>query len=279
MFISSDELNRKKPNIEGARTNIYYLNSEILAKRFKNMADRELSMMFKKYNYSKKISDLKGVSLPIDILETEKGFSGYIEKIIPEILNGKMVSFADYVNSHRFTITLDDITSYMLKVCDIVSACHKTDNNIVNPDLASEGNVWFNQKTKEVCFTDYQDMQVGDIPSQACSSFIVSDPIINTPKYHKKGLYTPNIDLYTLAIRYFYYATKINVPRTMFYKINIEDMLKETGISDTSFANCMRVLYDKHKDNMDIREAIIELNENYKISRFKQGQPRVFIRK
>lgn len=97
----------------------------------------------------------------------------------------------------------------MLKVCNAIEECHK--NKIVNPDLSSGGNVLYHQGTKKVYLTDYQDMQVGEIATHAISDFIAIDPILLKSKYIHGDRYSPNIDLYTLAIRYFYYTTKLNL--------------------------------------------------------------------
>lgn len=277
MLIQMKDLNTKKPDISGKLTNIYYLNNNLLAKRFLHLNNLRKQEVFEKYEYSKNITGLDQVSLPIDTLETENGFCGYIENILPGFRNNELILFADYYNAHKDSVTLNDITTYFLKVCELINKCHK--NNIIIPDLASGGNVLFNQKNNKVYLTDYHDMQVNDIPSHTYSSFIAMDPIINSPKYYKGLLYNSNIDFYTLAVRYFYYATHINIPKAMLYKTDIESILRMAKINNTHFANCIRMLYDQNIDNIDISEPIIELNENYTLSGFKAGEPRVFLKK
>lgn len=277
MLIPMKELNSMKPDINGSRTSIYYLDENILAKRFKNLSDREKRELLKKYQLSKTFSKINNLSLPIDILETEKGICGYIESIIPGIRDGSITSFVDYFHETNGNFKLEELTDYMLKVNDIVESCHE--NGIVNPDMSSEGNVWFDTKSKEVFFMDYQGMQVQDISTSAINSFIAFDPVIKLPKYYKKSFYSPNIDLYTMAIRYFYYATKINIPKTMFLGGNIKELIKEVGISGTEFADCLQVLYDPDKDNLDIRNAIIDLTKDFELPEIKKGQARRLVRK
>ncbi len=155
----------------------------------------------------------------------------------------------------------------------------KSNNNgIVNPDMSTRGNVKYNKSNGSVYFTDYQDMQILDIPTTTISSFIIEDPIIDTPKYYNNGFYTTNIDLYTLTIRFFYYASKIKVPRAI-ATFDIKELLEHAGISNTYFGDCMRILYDPKKDNLNIREAIIQLRNEYELTPFKLGEARKFVKK
>ncbi len=278
MFIKMQELNQKVPDIKGENSNIYYLSKLYLAKRFLKCYDMKKEYKLQRYEKAKAMSRITGLSLPTDILETEKGFCGYIEPVIPGTFSNDLIDFGDFVNENRYNITLEQISSYIIKCLEIVEQCH--DNGIVNPDMSTLGNVKYNKSNGEVYYTDYQDMQVSDIPTSVISSFIALDPIMKTPKYYNNnnGFYTPNIDLYTLAIRFFYYSSKINVPRAI-NGYNIKQLLEIAGISDTYFGECMRILYDPNKDNLNIKEAIIELCSEYRLTPFKQGEARKFVRK
>lgn len=276
MFIKMQELNRKFPDIRGENSNIYYLSELYLAKRFLRCYDMQKEYKFQKYERAKYMTGLEGLSLPIDILETEDGFCGYIEPVIPGTFSSDLIDFGDFVNDNRYSITLEQISIYVIKCLEIVKKCHN--NGIVNPDMSTLGNVKYNKSNGNVYYTDYQDMQVLDIPTPIVSSFIATDPILQSPKYYNNGFYTPNIDWYTLAIRFFYYVSKINVPRAI-NAYDIKELLEFAGISNTFFGDCMRVLYDPNKDNLDIREAIIQLCNEYKLTPFKQGEVRKLVRK
>ncbi|MCM1053840.1 MAG: hypothetical protein NC483_07710 [Ruminococcus sp.] len=273
MIIPMCELNAMHPEISTKRLSIYYLNSMLIAKRFQHLNDYQRRCLLEKYNYAKEIGPIEGLNLPIDLLETEKGICGYIEPKIGE----EYCNFVDYYNLHNNEITLDAITKYILAVCTIVEACHK--HNIVNPDMATGGNVLYNSENGNVLLSDYHDMQVGNLRTDNISSFVAFDPILSTPKYFNGGLYSKNIDLYTLAIRYFYYATKLNVPKTRAVHGDMEYLLNIAGISSTLFADCFRALFNPNIDNLNIEEAIKELNDSYIISEFKPGVPRRFLKK
>ncbi len=277
MKISMKQLNEMTPDIKGDKVNIYYLNSSYLIKRFLRLNDSEKRMKLDRFTYARNIGEIERVSLPVDILETEKGFCGYIEKILPGTLEGDLVCFTDYVNQHQHDITLEEITAYILDVCDSVAMCHK--HGIINPDMASFGNVKYHLGTKKAYLTDFQDMQVGDITTNAISSFIAFDKTISLPKYHNGDKLTTNLDLYTLAIRYFYYTTKLNIPRASLFNVPIEEILRGSGIEHTEFAECLKTLYHPSKPNQDIRGPIEEINKQFVLSRYTKGEPRSFIRK
>lgn len=277
MFIKMKELNARKADIKSGRKKIYYLDDKLLAKRFLHLNQKEKKSLEEKFEYAKEIR-IKDVSLPIDKLETENGFCGYIEEILPGSIDNKLINYTDYYNEHRYDIELSDITSYILECERIVDECNNYD--IVNPDMCSDGNVLFNPDTRDVFFTDYQGMQVGDIKTSNISDFIAFDPIFNNKKYIKDDLYNKNIDLYTLTIRCFYYMTKINLPRVMRSRIfTIEELIGMANIDGTYFADCLRILYDPDKDNEDIREALKELNERYTMSQFIPGEVRPLVLK
>ena len=277
MKMPMSALNSMVPNVKGKKVSLYYLNSGLLAKRFLGLSDYEKRMKVARYEYGKKTTGITALNLPVDILETERGFSAYVEPIIPGTLEGELTTFCDYLNEHRYDITLDEITNYMLMVANAVDECHK--NEIINPDMSSDGNVLYHKSAGKVYLTDYQDMQVGNIESPAISDFIATDSILSCPKYTKGNMHSKNIDLYTLAVRYFYYATKLNIPRASLFGINMNELLKGSGIEHTELAECLRRLHDSNKENMDIRGPIEDINKQYVISKFRQGEPRHFIRK
>lgn len=276
MLVSMKELNSKKADLESKTCKVYYLDDLVL-KRFLHLDNSMKRLLEKKYECSKNIY-INRVSMPIDKLETENGFCGYVEKILPGYMNKELKLYTDYYNENRENILIEDITSYILSCHKIVDDCHKF--NIINPDLTSAGNTFFNPKTRDVYFTDYQGMQVDELKTRNISDFIAFDPILSEEKYIKDDLYNKNIDLYSLAIRYFYYISKINIPRVMsFYNLKIDELINMAGIENTSFAECLKILYDKEKDNEDIKEAITSLSKEYKMSKFVQGEVRRLTKK
>lgn len=277
MFKPLKELNRMTPYLETKRTYIYLLEDGSIALRFKHLSDYDKKIFVKKYEYAKGIGEIKGLIIPFDILETEKGFAAYIEKNIYEGLDkDSYMAFADYYNAHH-EITLDKISRYMYN-CAVV-ANQATEAGIVIPDMPTGGNVLYNPESDEVVFLDYHHMQVGDIPAEAVNSFVVSDPILYTPKYSSRDMWKEELNSYMIAIRYFYYSTKLSIPRNLERGSEIEDLIDHAGAKNSPLGDYLKIVYDQNKKNEDISEVITEMNNNYVISEYKASQSRRFIKK
>lgn len=291
MSMNIKELEGKEPDYNGTKVQIYYLDESKLAKIFKlppNASQKDKKQLPKKlkkiYSFAQSIGEIEHVSLPVDQVLSNNRICGFIENQIPGVKEQETKQFTDYYNAHRYQITIEEITDYFLSLADIVEECHQ--HQIVIPDLSSTGNVFYNSNTKRVDLVDFHDMQLGNIKTDTISGSIASDPVLMQPKYYRNGIYSPNIDYYTLAIRYFYLITKINIPDSRlvnFYNNDsdndVEDYLSATGISETAFGECMRDLYNPTHDNQDIREAIQELAQEYDLSPFEIGRPRKLIKK
>ena len=75
MKMPMSALNSMVPNVKGKKVSLYYLNSGLLAKRFLGLSDYEKRMKVARYEYGKKTTGITALNLPVDILETERGFS------------------------------------------------------------------------------------------------------------------------------------------------------------------------------------------------------------
>lgn len=277
MFIDSKTLDSKTPDIKCQNSNIYFLSEYYLIKKFLTNHSNIMKRHLSRYEKAKQMGQIEGLVTPIDILETENGFSGYIEPIIPGTLSNQITQFSEIVNERRHTITIDEIAEYFLKCKKIIDNCNK--NGIINPDMCSSGNVLYNKLTKQVSFVDYNDMQVGTICSESYSSFLSSkNPILETKKYFDGEMYTKNLDIYSLTIRAFYYMTKINLPRAI-GSYDINELLKLANMQQTTFGDCVRVLYDPNRNNLDITEPLNELCKEYKLATFIPGQVRKIAKK
>lgn len=279
MYISTKELNAKTPDISRKTTSIHFLDDTTIAKQFLLDDIDKIRLYYKKALCYLEIGKKEGLYYPFDILETENGFCGYIEPMIPGTKEKSVMPFVDYYNMNPNQITLQTITNYILSVIDTTEKCHEY--GIVNPDLCSDGNVLFNPITQKAYVTDYQDMQVKDIPTDAFSRFYAADPFIPTPKYRQGDLWTPNIDWYIIAIRYLYFATRINLPEAILRKLaTLDEFLEMMNLSNTMFGEYLRTVYNLEKENtVEIKDAIIALANEYEISEYVEGEPRYFYKK
>lgn len=277
MFKPLKELNRMTPYLETKRTYIYLLDDGSIALRFKHLSDYDKKMFVKKYEYIKDKGEIKGLITPFDILETEKGFAAYIEKNIYEgVDKDSYMAFADYYNAHH-EITLDKISQYIYNCAEVANQA--TEAGIVIPDMPTGGNVLYNPDTDEALFLDFHHMQVGDLASEAVNSFVASDPILCTPKYSSRDMWKEELNSYMIAIRYFYYSTKLSLPRNLVRGSLLDDIIDHTGAKNTPLGDYLKIVYDQNKKNEDIREVITEMNNNYVISEYKESQVRRFLKK
>lgn len=275
MFLTTKELKEKAPDIKSPNTNIYYLSEKYLIKEFLNQSGHKKHYRLERYRIAKEIGTIRNLPLPIDILETENGFSGYIEPVIPGTISNHLTEFR-YVLKKDPNTSLEAISDYFLKCAEIVAACHR--EGIINPDMASNGNILYNYKTGEVYFTDYQDMQVRNINTSTISSYNYFDPVIISRKYQQNAIFNENIDLYTLTTLFFYYTTHISLTSSIRH-CDLETMLNISGYQNTPIGECLRVLYDPNRPNLDIREPIIKTCHNYTLEPYQRGEVRKLIKK
>ncbi len=274
MFVPLKEMNKMVPHYDGKRTSVYVLDDGTVLVKFKNLDEFDKKQMLKKYEYVKG-RKIKGVITPNDIFVTEEGFGGYVEDYIENI--GTMMSFQDYFNMYHGNVSLDRITDYFISCADLVTECHK--EGIVNPDMCSDNNCLYNFEKKEVSFIDFHDMQVKDVSTTVLAGFIVLDRIIFTSKYREGDFWKDNIDYYILAIRYLYYTTNVNVPMEIALGLNISDIIEQVNLGGSYFAEVLRILYDHNKENLNINEAIMDLNDNYTLSEYREYNHRIFLKK
>lgn len=269
MYIVSKELNKNKIIYDGDNSTIYDIGNGLLAKKCKCLVYKDL--VIKKILRASKFQMIEYLAKPIDVLETEKGIEGFIMSRI------KGVNFVDYYNENK-NITLDEITEYISNTEDVIKQTHEL--GMVNPDLAS-GNTIYNPSTRESYITDYEGTQIDELPSHNISTFIYYPfhRIIDSRKYNHGDLYTKDIDILTLALRYFYYCTKIDLGKNMRNKKNLKYILKDVGINNTEFAELILRVFDYDLENKYISDSIKEINKQYILTPNIPRQPRTFIRK
>lgn len=284
MILPIKELRGKKPTISGENTDIYYLNNGLLVKRLKKLDLKQSEYLLRKLQYIKTIKNIEGLNLPVDIILTEYSqTAGYVERVIPGIVEGTTLNFEDYWKEHFTELTLAEISNYILQVNGIVNKCHQA--GIINPDLSSKGNVLYDTISGKVYLTDYHDMQIEDMPSKSLSSNIYFDTILYSRKYRSENLWTKNIDSFIIAMRYLYYTTGYSFQDAKekgYPAAKYREILEKAGLTNTLYAKYMASLYDNYKDNLDIEDSIMELEEQYVLEKLdkplEKGQIRKFIK-
>lgn len=276
MLIPMKELNRMTPNIDNKMSSIYYFEDGSVAIRLKHLDFLQKKEMLKRYEYAKEIGHVDGLELPFDILETEKGFCGFIERNVYKIGGDNLTSFASYYNDHH-ELGLNTISEYVLNCAKTTDQA--TENEIIMTDMPTKGNVLYNPDTGSTYFIDYHDMQVRDIPARGTNELVVADPFLSSPKYLSGDMATKELNNYILATRYFYYCTKVYIFMNLRNNMTLDEIMDDVGLKNSPLADYMKIVYDHNKHNEDITPMINEMVKNYELTEFKPHLPRRFIRK
>lgn len=272
MYISGNDLEKKKVLWHGFSSSGYDLDNGLIAKKY-NFLDRIIfELNIKKILVANQFRDINGLVIPLDTLESENGIIGYIM----EKKSG--IPFYEYYNKSEDGPTLDEIVDYIVKLEKILKICHQ--NEIYFPDLAS-GNALYDSKRKEVFIIDYDGAQVKSLATDDISSIIYGphSELLETKKYFEGKRYNKNIDIFTLVIRFFYYATKLDLGKHLKKGYSLDKIFDSVGLDDKNLRYLIKRVFDIDLNNEYIGESLEELNENYILTKKVLGSPRTFVRK
>lgn len=104
MFISKKDLVEKKIVRKSQYSIVYDLGNGILAKEWINLDDNRMDLKRQKVLLAGEYQMIPNLSVPIDTLETEDGFVGYLIKQVPGI------DFVSYFNDSPSRLDLGVIT-------------------------------------------------------------------------------------------------------------------------------------------------------------------------
>ncbi len=250
-------------------------DKKYVIKRYKNLSKQENKALIRKLKIGKSLS-IDGLITPIDY--TLK--NGKLDEIYYPYFEG--VVFGDLLNQSGLTLPLDVIVDYYEKIEKIVKECHSQEEKIIIPDLLTGGNVLYNPETKAVGIVDYDDCQVGKYETDSISDFIYNKNtafLLHSPKYYRKGLYSENIDMFSIYTGFIYFATKMNLPKVPFLKQDLDQYLQMVGFNGTSAAQKIKKICDPRQDNPYLEESFKELRDNFTLTASSPGKPRVLVKK
>lgn len=268
MFISKKDLKKKKRVKKGPYSIVFDLGNDILAKQWINLGDDTIDKLIQKVLLAGEYQMISNLAVPIDILETEDGIVGFLMRRQPGI------SFVDHFNAGNM-LDLDEITDYVYNTEVVVKECNEHD--MFFPDLASD-NLLYDPITRKSYIIDYDGAQIKGIRECSLSDFIAPFKVISSRKYLPNGVYDRKIDMFTLAVRYFYYTTKLNISRMSANKGDIKELINLVGLQRTQFADLLLRAFDYDLSNGYIGDAIQELKRNYTLSPNVKKEPRIFIK-
>lgn len=271
MYICEKDLEKQKVLWHGINSG-YDLGNGLIAKKYNFIDKKTLEVNIQKILIANQFQGIDGLVAPVDILESENGIVGYIM----EKKDG--IAFSDYYNKSVDGPSLDEIVNYIVKVEKILKKCHQEE--MYFPDLAS-GNALYNSKTKDVFIIDYDGAQIKNLETYDISSIIydLHKELLGTKKYYKGERYNKNIDIFTLVVRFFYYATKLDIGKNLRAGFSLDEIFVLIHLDDEEVKYLIRRVFDRKADNEYIGEALEELNNNYCLTKKVLGSPRLFVRK
>ncbi len=222
----------------------------------------------------------------IDCLTKKLELSKYIESehiIMPKaiyIKNDRVVGYTiPYIKMENLdtiiknTKNLEEITNIFIELSRAVK--QENQMGIVFPDLGNATNTFFNPKTKEIRFIDYDGLQIGDYDSFNISLLMSAydNPMFEKRKYFDKTttLFTSNFDKASLLALYIYYTTGTNITRFDIKDFKIEEngyVLKQEalvrylcklGLEKSAIEDEIECIYNDQKNNSYIETAIKRL--------------------
>lgn len=271
MYITRDELEKKKVLWHGFSSG-YDLGNGLIAKKYNFINQELLQTNIQKIILANQYQWINGLVAPLDYLQLEDGIMGFVMQ------KKNARPFPDFYNKSVDGPTLEDIVDYIVKVERILKKCHQED--MFFPDLAS-GNVLYNPQTKEVFIIDYDGAQIRSLKTGDISNIIynTNKELLESGKYYPEKRYNKNIDIFTLVVRFFYYATKVDIGKNLKAGLSLDEIFDLVNLQDKRIRDIIRMVYDRSVDNSYVGEALQELNSNYSLTKKVLGRPRSFVRK
>lgn len=250
-------------------------DGEYVVKRFKYLEREENNQLFGKLEIGTKIK-IEGLVTPI-------GFTcknGKVDEVYYPFVSGR--NFADLLSESGFNLPLDVIIDYMENIERIVQLGHSQEQKIIFPDLLTEGNILYDEGTGKVNIVDFDGLQVGNYESGGISDFIFNSntsSLLLSSKYYRDGLFTKNVDLFSIYVYLVYYSTKMRLPADPQLKENLLDHLSIAGILGTDAGQKIMNLFNPQQDNDYLGDSFRQLKENYILTDSVPKQPRQYVRK
>lgn len=249
------------------KNKIYYLsNGDYLKIRKRTNYDSfEIKQLEKKILYADKLHDLENLVKPKCIVYSSITNPTYV---------GYQMSKIDGVNFDKNNIIIKEEDKYDLqRYARLYLKAEQTvkeanEQGIIIPDMLTDNNVLIN-KDEEIKFIDYDDMQIGDIASNAISNVYAEEDndgnvkINLSDKYYTDGLFNSNIDKQSLF--YLYLENTFNLTPEEVQKLGSnKNLMQFLGINDDSIVNKFGTFYDvSNIDNDYLGDTTIDIANKY----------------
>lgn len=267
-----------KIDFNDLRFNISHLLGETQAGRLCMMNDNRVLKLFdsdflialrgRGYNLEEKILnasnlvDIPEVIVPDSVVYDDEDFFGYTMPYFEGI------SIYEFVEYNKNRLSLEGLNPFFTRLENII----KKSDNIVFPDLLSDGNILLNRT--DIGLIDFDGLQIGEYSSPTLSSSLGERFYYNNTKYRNNGLYTKELDIKSLI--YLYFDLVFNCPLwnvDSFLSKNDKERLNEKleflfryhRIDSSELFDKVVRLYDDDLSNIYLGETIYDIASNYEL--------------
>lgn len=195
------------------------------------------------------------IILPSGIVYSNKYFAGYLMPYFDGMPIYKCNKC--YKNSRRLVETYHKLEN-IIKSCD----------NIVFPDLLTEGNILINDDF-DIKLIDFDGLQVENFSSPIFSNNMGKSYIYNNTKYKIDNLYTKQLDIKSLVYLYMKLLLNVNMGFLDSYdgieqEKKLTSFINNLGIDNDNLVHKIFALYEYNEENTYLGDTVDEIYENYK---------------
>lgn len=222
-------------------------------KSFKNLTEEQNEILLGKLELKEKFKDIKGIVVPEDY--TLK--NGFVDEI-----QTQFIDLPDFYSSTGTSLLSFEVISYCMENLNyVLKQGHK--NGMVFPDFPSKGNIKYNPQTFEIFLLDYEDNQIDNFPTGVICPTLVKNPLMKSKKYFNKGLYTKEVDIYNMALRWYSLCTGWKLDAEIFRQgLTCSQALENAGIFNEElimkFTKCFLKNYSNSYFDGDFMDMYID---------------------
>lgn len=251
---------------DNKRINIVREN-DVVIKRFKNLTPEQNKMLLGKLERKDELKGIKGFVVPFDY----------------QVKNGKVEEiYTQYVKLPDFfrpdlapkDFTLEVISKCFDNLNKTLKQAHEKD--VVFLDFTSDGNVKYNPKTFETYIMDFEDCQIGNNISFACSMHLVNTPVCNFPKYRNGMQFTKNADIFLLVLRWFNMCTQVQLNYDF---MSPEEMLMMMNMNDPEIVRKVILCFSQFGNNEYFDGDFMRIFKEYKMEEYSYDIGRAFVKR
>lgn len=262
---SESDINAMEVRFAKENSTILYNGDElikILSLRNLGQSDRQCLMEISRQKALRadKFRDLEDdIALPTGLVLVEGHYAGHT------MTEREGASFNTYFIKGQLRVNLVHLAKIYTKKERIVKRANA--RGIIMPDLASGDNVLVDENNdSKVTLLDYDGFQVEELGTYYAASDINPYALLSLAKYFKRnGLWTQNVDSYSLITSFIYACTSMNLPDQPDVKYRVDELLDVLGLDDPEIREKVKALYSDTRENVYFDDSYQRIAELYEL--------------